>query len=318
MATWVDQASNGTPFFAIFNGSWSAPSAITTALAGGLVFPSYDSNSNIFLALWQDTSGNPIFATYNGAWTTPTEIPGSSPSTNVIFSAFDNNSNIFLATWQDEATLKPFYATYNYATDTWSTPGPIDNAQGNFATICSFDPVNAKFLAAWQDQSLNIHYGIYDYPSNTWRRPVTKPPATIPGSGMTSSPEVAIFNSCDTATGRFLLGWQDASHFPFYDTYSLTAPAPTTTTVTSEPNPSKIRERVNFRAKVTSPSLSTPTGKVTFKGGGKVLGTALLDSNGVAKLTTCALNHGTFTITAIYQGNANFLGSVGTTTQKVK
>ena len=288
-------------------------------LAGGLVFPAYDSNSNIFLVTMMDTSGNPYYATYNGTWSTPKKIPSASLTNNAIFSAFDNHSNIFLATWQNANTLQPFYATYNYSANKWSTPGPINNEQANLAVICSFDPTTFKFLTTWQDQNLNLHYGVYNYTSNTWTPSLTEPPATIPESGTTFSPEVGIFSACDTATGRFLLGWQDAAAFPFYDTYSLSAPAPTMMRFKSWPNPSpKPGVVVTFQVKVTSPSLMTPSGTVTFRAGKRRLGTEELDYRGVAKINICSLPRGTTPVTATFNANPNFLGSTASLTQTVE
>jgi Bacterial Ig-like domain (group 3) len=61
----------------------------------------------------------------------------------------------------------------------------------------------------------------------------------------------------------------------------------------------------------------TPTGKVKFKNGSKNLGTvALVD--GVASLTTSTLRSGSNTITASYDGGADFGGSSMTLTQTVE
>lgn len=52
-----------------------------------------------------------------------------------------------------------------------------------------------------------------------------------------------------------------------------------------------------------------PQGSVKFMDGPAVLGTATLDSNGVASLTTAALAFGSHTITATFDGDENFNGA---------
>lgn len=59
---------------------------------------------------------------------------------------------------------------------------------------------------------------------------------------------------------------------------------------------------------VTGGTTPTPTGTVTFKNGTTVIGTATLDSNGVATLPL-NLPTGTYTITAVYGGDASHAGS---------
>jgi uncharacterized repeat protein (TIGR03803 family) len=59
-----------------------------------------------------------------------------------------------------------------------------------------------------------------------------------------------------------------------------------------------------------SGSGSTPTGSVTFNDGQTVLGTGALNGSGVATLTTTSLvSPGAHSITAVYGGDTNYLGS---------
>jgi hypothetical protein len=106
----------------------------------------------------------------------------------------------------------------------------------------------------------------------------------------------------------------------------FTVPYPTTTTVTSTPNPSTYDEAVTFTATVkvtgdTSGSAGTPDGTVTFTDSvsGATLGTATL-SSGVATFSYSKLTVGTHTITASYGGSETNLGyqsSSGTVSQVV-
>jgi hypothetical protein len=77
---------------------------------------------------------------------------------------------------------------------------------------------------------------------------------------------------------------------------------PTTTSLTSSPNPSQSGQAVTFTATVT-PAGPAPTGKVKFLDGATTLGSATL-SGGVAKLTKSTLAVGTHPITAQYLGDA--------------
>lgn len=68
---------------------------------------------------------------------------------------------------------------------------------------------------------------------------------------------------------------------------------------------------VTFTATVTGPSgdATVPTGSVTFMDGSTTLGTGPLSSSGVATYSTTALPTGSDSITAVYPGDGNFLGS---------
>ena len=91
---------------------------------------------------------------------------------------------------------------------------------------------------------------------------------------------------------------------------------PTTTALSSSPNPSKHGQPVTLTATVSSGAPGGPTGTVTFKNGAASLGKATL-SGGTATLTTTKLPVGTLTLTANYSGDAQSAKSSGTTTQVV-
>src|SRR5208283_4994873 len=76
---------------------------------------------------------------------------------------------------------------------------------------------------------------------------------------------------------------------------------PTTTTLSSSPNPSQLGQTVIFTATVRSAG-PTPTGKVKFMDGTKALGSRTL-SSGAATLTTSKLAVGSHSITAEYTGD---------------
>lgn len=94
-----------------------------------------------------------------------------------------------------------------------------------------------------------------------------------------------------------------------------------TTKIVSSANPSVSGRLVTFTATVSAAELGagTPAGTVTFKDGGRVLGTAALDPSGQASYSTRSLSVGTHSITAVYNGDGDYAGSTSSVlTQKVK
>ncbi|MFC1910514.1 Ig-like domain repeat protein, partial [Chloroflexota bacterium] len=89
--------------------------------------------------------------------------------------------------------------------------------------------------------------------------------------------------------------------------------SPTTTALTSSTNPSMYGQMLTFTATVRpgAGGSGRPTGTVTFKDltARTTLGTATLNSSGMAKLSTSLRYRGTHTIVAVYSGNGNFNGS---------
>jgi len=83
--------------------------------------------------------------------------------------------------------------------------------------------------------------------------------------------------------------------------------ADTTTTVGSSANPSILGQSVTFTATVTAtaPGSGTPTGTVIFKDGATTLSTNTLGS-GQATFTSATLSVGSHSITAVYNGDANY------------
>jgi hypothetical protein len=93
---------------------------------------------------------------------------------------------------------------------------------------------------------------------------------------------------------------------------------PTTTTLTSSPNPSADGQSVTFTAVVSSGEGAPPNGEtVSFMSGKTVLGTGTL-SNGTATFSDSKLTPGaTTSVTAVYPGEVNFLASTSNTVKQV-
>lgn len=83
---------------------------------------------------------------------------------------------------------------------------------------------------------------------------------------------------------------------------------PTMSAVISSSNPSALGAPVTYAATVSGPA-GIPTGSVTFKDGVTVVGTGALNGSGLATLVTGSIGAGTHAITAVYAGDANFVGS---------
>jgi outer membrane protein assembly factor BamB len=86
----------------------------------------------------------------------------------------------------------------------------------------------------------------------------------------------------------------------------LTLTAPTTTTLTGpSTNPTNFGQSVTLTAVVSNGTSTSPTGTVKFMNSSALLGTATLNSSGVATLTTSALPTATNWIDAIYSGDSS-------------
>ena len=79
----------------------------------------------------------------------------------------------------------------------------------------------------------------------------------------------------------------------------------TSTTLSTSLNPAPYNKAVSFTAMVKASATGTPTGSVTFKNGSTIMATVNL-SSGKAVYTTSTLPVGGHTITAVYNGNADY------------
>jgi hypothetical protein len=88
--------------------------------------------------------------------------------------------------------------------------------------------------------------------------------------------------------------------------------AGTSTALFASAGSALLGQPVTFAATVTATSAGagTPTGLVTFMDGGTAVGIGALNSLGVATFTTASLSPGLHSISAVYGGDANVLGSI--------
>ena len=131
----------------------------------------------------------------------------------------------------------------------------------------------------------------------------------------TASLTVSSLAAGNHAILAFYLG--DGIYLPYSSTtwVQTVNKAPTTAFAISSVNPSTAGQAVTFTANILP---ATATGGVQFMDGATVLGSATL-SNGSATLGTSALAGGSHSVTAVYGGDANYLGSTsGVLMQTVK
>ena len=95
--------------------------------------------------------------------------------------------------------------------------------------------------------------------------------------------------------------------------------ASTTSTLSSSRNPSTFGAPVGITAAVAAvaPGGGIPTGTVQFFDGAASLGTAILNSAGIASINTQNLSVGTHLISALYNGGGNYRASVSSTLTEV-
>jgi hypothetical protein len=91
----------------------------------------------------------------------------------------------------------------------------------------------------------------------------------------------------------------------------------TSTRFTSSLNPSIYGQKVTWTATVTSSGSIKPTGNVRFTWSGYTIGSATLNSSGVATLTRSNLNTDSYPLTAVYAGDAAHLGSTSAVLNQV-
>jgi Bacterial Ig-like domain (group 3)/FG-GAP-like repeat/FG-GAP repeat len=88
-------------------------------------------------------------------------------------------------------------------------------------------------------------------------------------------------------------------------------------TLSGTPNPDTLGENVALTATIKSTG-PTPTGSVTLLDSGSVIGTAPLNSTGVAVFNTTSLTLGIHTITAVYGGDSNYDSRSATLTEVIR
>jgi len=99
--------------------------------------------------------------------------------------------------------------------------------------------------------------------------------------------------------------------------FRLSGLPPSTTTVTSSPNPSTFGQQVTITATVGPAGPPAPTGTVGFTSNGTAISgcTSVTLNSGTAQCVTSSLSVGTDMIVATYSGDSNYSGSTGSVVQ---
>jgi len=114
-----------------------------------------------------------------------------------------------------------------------------------------------------------------------------------------------------------IVGTTDGNLTPLVGVMVNNTKSATSTSLASSLNPSTYGQKVTWTATVTSSGSIMPTGKVRFTWSGYTIGSATLNSSGVATLTRSNLNANTYPLTAVYAGDAANLGSTSTVVNQV-
>jgi hypothetical protein len=134
--------------------------------------------------------------------------------------------------------------------------------------------------------------------------------ATLDGAGNAHFTVPPLAVGAHNITATFAGDANDfTSQYSFVQTINL---APTSTTLTTSTAVAQFAAPITLTATVTGVNASTPTGNVNFMDGTTVLATLPANALGVATYVNSSLSAGTHTITAAYQGDADYAGSTST------
>jgi hypothetical protein len=121
--------------------------------------------------------------------------------------------------------------------------------------------------------------------------------------------------STSTQAGSPLTG--SVQTFGFVVTRPPAATLPTTTILTANVAETNYGDPLHLTATVKA-GIGTPSGKVTFSYGNRLLGAGTLDSSGKSTIITTVLPVGNDLVTASYAGNATYAASAGTLTETIE
>ncbi|MDX3232652.1 Ig-like domain-containing protein [Streptomyces sp. ME19-01-6] len=225
---------------------------------------------------------------------------------HAITAIYSGDTNFLPSAGSDTQTVNPGPA----ATTTTVSSSPNPSVVGQPVTFTANVSVNPP---ATGTPTGTVTFVISGAGGGTFTQPLSGGQATLTLStlGAGSHTVTATYNP---DTPNFLTSSGTSTH--------VVNAASTTTTVTSNPDPSVVGQSVSYIAHVQAvpPGSGIPQGTVNFTitdGTTTVTGSGALDSNGFAVFNDSTLPAGTYTVTATYVGNASFTGSTDTDTQTV-
>ncbi len=244
-------------------------------------------------------------------------LDGSGPSAIVLGSvSLTSTGTASFST----ATLTPgshsVIAVYSGDTDNaTSTSAPLTETVQQIATVTTAttdtNPLNAK-------GTLHLTGSVVLAPGYTADGPLTGQVSFLDGATPLGTAAINAAGQATLAVSSLNVGLH-----PITATYNggtnyaaSTSPAvnetvqqtPTRITLNSSATPSLAGKAITLQAAVTS-TTAVPSGTVSFRDGSTSLGTATLDANGNASLTTASLSPGAHNLTAVYAGDVDFVSS---------
>jgi hypothetical protein len=141
--------------------------------------------------------------------------------------------------------------------------------------------------------------------------------SALVGTATLNASGVATFSTATLAAGTYSLtaqytgsaSFESSTSAVLSETVESATQSTTTTSLIASPNPATTCQALTMTATVKGSGSAPPTGTVRFLNGSTLLGTATLNSSGVATLSNVLLAAGTYRLTAQYSGNAGFESS---------
>jgi hypothetical protein len=140
--------------------------------------------------------------------------------------------------------------------------------------------------------------------------------STVLGSASVNSSGVATLSTASLPAGTYSLTARYVGNSSFGSSTSAAASvtvtastAATTTSLVASPNSVTVGQALNMVATVSASGTASLSGTVNFMNGSTVLGSGSVNTSGVATLSIATLPAGTYSLTAQYVGNSNYLTS---------
>ncbi len=120
-----------------------------------------------------------------------------------------------------------------------------------------------------------------------------------------------VVSSLPVGSYKVIASYSGDSNYPAGESayVALQVLSTTTTSLAASSNPITAGQVLVLTATVEGSDSTVPGGSVNFLNGSTLLGTATLNSSGVATLSTSSLAAGTYSLTAQYTGNTSFESS---------
>lgn len=247
------------------------------------------------------------------------------PSSNATFTIINNTGN------------SPIGGTFNGLAEGSILPIGSDQFRITYLGGDGNDVVLDRLLTTTTSLTSSVNPSVYGQPFVLTATVTSSNATLIPngnvsfysgtsllGNGTLNANGIATFTATNLAPGTLTIkaSYLGSGSYSSSNSSNLTQvinQANTTTSLVSTPNPSNFGDSVNLTATISpvSPGAGTPTGNVTFYNGNVTLGTATVNSNGIAVLTASNLTTGNLTVLATYAGDTNFKTSTSSNLTQV-